>query len=191
MPNPQTSYINRSFTDFYTQLRNRDERAWSQLNFVLKRILFKWFCKKSIHPSKVDEIYNNTISVFLEKFEEVYFKDFSSLKSYIFSIAENKIKEYYRTEKRNNKIDTLESLNYSNYTRYLVEYDNEEYSEKINKIRPLIQKLSKDEQKLIRLIYTEERSFKESAQIMNITEGNLRVIKHRAIEKIKGLLNKT
>lgn len=186
MPIPNSAE-EQSFNEFLDKLKRNDERAWSQLNFVLKRILGKWLSKKNIYKENYAEIYSNVLSVFIEKISSLSFENFTSLKSYIFSIAENKVKEFYRKTTKNNKNEPIEEHFDSDYL-FIIEGDNEDKNERIQKIFQFFSKLTEVEQNVMKLLYIEEKSIKEVSIILGLTEGNVRVIKHRAIEKLKGWL---
>lgn len=179
------------FQKFLGKIRKNEPRAWNQLDFVLKRIILRWIVKKGIAVQDVKDIYNDTITVFLEKFNDVEFDSFTGMKSYVFSIAENKIKEYYRKLSKLNLNEPVDKLNVSSYVEYLGLIDSEEKKEQIKKIYNLLSRLTQQEREIMILAYQQEKSLKEIAAILNLNEGNVRVIKHRAIEKIRKWLNQS
>lgn len=179
------------FQEFLGKIRKNEPRAWNQLDFVLKRIILRWIVKKGIAVQDVKDIYNETIAVFLEKLNDVEFDGFTGMKSYIFSIAENKIKEYYRKLSKLNLNESVDKLNVSSYVEYLGLLDNEEKKEQIKTIYNLLSRLTQQERKIMILAFQQEKSLKEIAAILNLNEGNVRVIKHRAIEKIRKWLNQS
>ena len=185
MSKAKTIDKSQDFNTFHVKLKAHDERAWVQLNFVLKRILLKWLNRKNIIPEHAFEIYCNTIAVFIEKFKELQFENFSGLKSYVFSIAEYKVKEFYRYDSKRRKFDTLDKIPESNYILLMSETDNEKTKEIIQKIHKLFNNLSNIEKNVMMLIYKEEKSHTETAELLGINNGNLRVIKYRALEKLK------
>ncbi|RPH34078.1 MAG: sigma-70 family RNA polymerase sigma factor [Bacteroidales bacterium] len=176
---------NQDFNDLILKLKEHDERAWSQLNFVIKRIVLKWLSNKKLRPEHAYEIYSNTIAVLFEKFRELQFSSFSGLKSYVFSIAENKVKEFYRNDLRSKMQDRLDDVPELCYVLYMTEADGEVASEVVNKIHNLFNKLSKSEKDVMQLLYNEERTNKEASELLGINEGNLRIIKFRALQKLK------
>ncbi len=184
MPKPESTE-GKKFKEFLDKLKGNDERAWSQLNFILKRIISKWLIKKTINTEHFAEIYSNVLTVFIEKITNLSFENFTSLKSYVFTIAENKVKEFYRKNTKNNKNESIEDHLDSSYLS-IIEEDNDENKEKIKKIFQLFNQLTEVEQNVMKLLYKEEKSTKEISKILGIKEGNIRVIKHRAIDKLKG-----
>ncbi len=173
------------FHDFLSKLKRKEQRAWNQLDFVLKRIILRWIAKRGIASESINEIFNDTMAVFIEKFESADFTDFTGMKSYVFSIAENKIKEHYRKISKDNCHEVIENPHVSDYVEYLNIIDKEEKREKIKSIYNLLPRLTEQEREIMILTYQQEKSYSEIASLLHLSEGNVRVIKHRAIEKIR------
>lgn len=180
-----------NFDDFLEKLRINEPRAWNQFDFVLKRVILRWIAGKGVDKEYVKEIYNDTMKIFVEKFNTVKFDSYWGLKSYVFSIAENKIKEHYRKSAKNNLFKPIENASVSNYVEYLDLVDKEEKKHKIKTIYNLFELLNEQERKVMVLSYQEEKTHEEIAAILDISPGNVRIVKHRAIQKIKKWINKT
>jgi len=133
------------FRDFVIKLKEHDDRAWEQLDLVLKRILVKWLNKKGVNTSSFKELYNNIMAVFIEKFQGLTFDDFSSLKSYVFAIAENKVKEFYRAQTREHKTESLDNINSQNYFEGLNAIEENDNQYRLKKIYALFDHLSSQE----------------------------------------------
>ncbi len=187
---PETKAIeDQDFYLFLQRIKQKDERAWNDLQFVLKRILFRWLLKKGINVVDVTEIYNNTMVVFLEKLNDLQFENYSLLKSYIFAVADRKVKEYYRQNNKAKLSDTVEKVQEHDYTGFLFN-DTENNDEILQKVYRFIEKLPLMEMRVLTVLYKDGKSQKEAAGDLKLSEGNLRVIKHRALNKIKTWLNK-
>jgi RNA polymerase sigma factor (sigma-70 family) len=173
------------FGTFLGKLKDRDERSWAQLNFVLKRIIFKWLNRKQIQSDAVTEIYNNTMAVFFEKMPALEFDSFHGLKSYVFSIADNKVKEYYREDARQRRHESLDTRSEYKYVYVMAESDQEDLQERIKRAEKLYDRLAQNEREVMLLVYKEGKSLKEAALIMGLSDVNVRVIKHRALGKMR------
>jgi RNA polymerase sigma-70 factor, ECF subfamily len=188
-PDPNVS-VENNFQDFIARLKDHDERTWGHLDFVLKRIVFKWLGKKGINTTFALEIYNSSMAVLIEKMKKVQFDSYSGLKSYFFSIAENKVREFYRDISKRQLMDSENNLPETNYVFMLEEQENEIKLEKVQVVYKLINTLASIEKQVLTLLFKEEKSYEETAELLGITNGSLRVIKHRAIKKMKKLLAK-
>ena len=183
---PVKSHIDAvDFNGFLEKLKSGDERSWYQLDFVLKRIICKWLNGRNIPVSDSTEIYNTVFSVFFEKLPQTQFESFRNLKSYVFSIAENKVKEYYRNRAKHHRDESLDEVHYSKYLRVILNATQSDNEEQLFKVERCIEMLSEQERKILYLVYREGRPLKEAAGLLSIGESNARVIKHRALEKIK------
>jgi RNA polymerase sigma-70 factor (ECF subfamily) len=183
---PVRSHIDETdFASFLEKLRSRDERSWYRLDFVLKRIICKWLNKKNIPVDESNELYNSIISVFYEKLTGTQFETFKNLKSYVFSIAENKVKEYYRYKAKQRRGEHLDDEHYSKYLIVISNASKTDREEQLFRVERYMEMLSPKERKILSLVYREGRPIKEVAGLLSIGESNARVIKHRALEKIK------
>jgi RNA polymerase sigma factor (sigma-70 family) len=157
----------------------------------LRRIICKWLNGRNIPVSDSTEIYNAVFSVFFEKLPKTQFESFKNLKSFVFSIAENKVKEYYRNRVKHHRDESLDKVHYSKYLRVISNASPSDSEEQLFEVERRIEMLSEQERKILYLVYREGRPLKEVAGLLSIGESNTRVIKHRALEKIrKHMINK-
>jgi len=183
---PTKSHIEEiDFKSFLEKLKTGNERSWYQLDFVLKRIICKWLIKRSIPVDDAIEIYNAVLSVFYEKIQKTSFETFRNLKSYVFSIAENKLKEYYRNRVKRRRDESTDNEHYSKYITAISDAGKVENEEHLIQVERCFKLLTQKERTILNLVYKEGKSLKEVAGILSVGESNARVIKHRALEKIK------
>ena len=183
---PVKSHIDETdFIGFLEKLKCGNARSWYQLDFVLKRIVCKWLNQKSIPVDDSIEIYNSVFSIFYEKIQQTKFENFKNLKSYVFSIAENKVKEFYRNKVNQRRNESIDIEHYSKYIFAITNVKQEEIADQLYKVEQCLQLLSEKERTIIYLVYKEGKLLKEAAKILAIGESNARVIKHRALEKIR------
>ncbi len=181
---------NTGFPLLIEKLKAGENTSWNNLDFILRRVSFKWMLKKGIPMDYADELYQETLLLFFEKFKGCKFESFSKLKSYFFSIADNKSKEFFRA--RNKKIlesgPILETC--SDYSYFIVKSDEEKYVQQVSLVKSIIETLPNKEKNLLILLFKKGKSLKEAAESMNITEGYARVIKLRALNKVRNKLSK-
>lgn len=183
---PTKSHIDEiDFKGFLGKLKTGNERSWYQLDFVLRRIVCKWLIKRNVPVDDAVEIYNAVLSVFYEKIQKTSFETFRNLKSYIFSIAENKLKEYYRNRVKRRRDESVDDENYGKYIIAITDAGKVENEEQLFQVERCFTLLTQKERTILRFVYNEGKSLKEVAGILSVSESNARVIKHRALEKIK------
>ncbi|MCX7948208.1 MAG: RNA polymerase sigma factor [candidate division WOR-3 bacterium] len=109
------------------------------------------------------------------------FKNKSSLKTWIYRITQNHIKNYFR-KKKLRKIISLEFLFEEKHMDFEMEENPYPYS-----IEYLLSKLPEDYRRVIVLFYFEDYDIKEIASILNMNENTVKSKLHRAREKLKKL----
>ena len=107
--------------------------------------------------------------------------DISSFQSWIFTIARNKIIDHYRTRKSFTDLFELENiLEYEDKIVRAIDLDiaSKEFLQVLDKLTP-------DQQQIIRLKFLEDLDNEEIAAVMDKSIGTVRVIQHRAITTLK------
>ncbi len=126
--------------------------------------------------------------------EDVFVKLFAKLKDleqtgafegWLFQIARNQVIDYYRSKKQTIAIEDVE--NTLEYETNIVDVVNLQ-TEQIVFIK-LLKELAPEQQQVIKLKFLEELDNAVIAQMLNKTEGAIRVIQHRAIAKLKELID--
>lgn len=104
-------------------------------------------------------------------------QEINSFGSWIFTIARNKIIDYYRTKKA--VTDLVEIENLLHYNDRITEGLDLDFQTK--EFLALLPHLSPDQQQVMRLKFFEDLNNDEIGAIMGKTSGTIRVIQHRAI----------
>lgn len=127
--------------------------------------------------------------------EDVFIKAFSGLKSlqkdsvfesWLYQIARNRIIDYYRSKKLIIPLDEVE--NTLEYETNVVDVVNLEAQQKI--FIKLLKELSPEQQTVIKMKFLEGLENEEIATMLDKPEGTIRVIQHRAITKLKLLIER-
>jgi RNA polymerase sigma factor (sigma-70 family) len=105
------------------------------------------------------------------------FKSSSMLKSYFFSILENKTKESTRNNRftTDTIVDTLEGDSV---------LETNEYDDTYLHVKKEMKKLTSNEQYILTAFYMYDKSLLYISKVLNLSYENCRVIKHRAIKKL-------
>lgn len=128
--------------------------------------------------------------------EEVFIKAFSGIgglaspeafEGWLFKIARNMVIDYYREKKQLVDIQDLE--NTLEYESNILDSVNLQLNQKT--LLKILKTLPSDQQTVIRLRFMEEMEIEQIAEILEKSEGAIRVIQHRAIEKLKNILEET
>ena len=129
-----------------------------------------------------------TSKVFLRCYENIDKFDPSkgSESTWIFTIARNLLKNYYRDRKVTASIDNMEGF------EIVDDVDVEEeigHAERLEEIRafldPRIDKLDGVKRQILMMRYYDEMNSKDIAQVMHMTAGNVRIILKRTLDKLR------
>ena len=148
--------------------------------------IYRFVYFKVSHREEAEDL---THQVFLKSWEniadyELYEFPFSS---WLYRIARNQTIDYYRTKKSNSSLESIAETKSLEDDEIISELIDDSFN--IKKIKEAIVLLSDDQQNVIILRFIEDLSPKETAEIMDKTEGAIKILQHRAIKKLKEILN--
>lgn len=106
--------------------------------------------------------------------------------SWLYRMARNQVIDFYRTKKEETSIDDLDPdfLKKDSETEFSFDLDLE-----IKAVREAILTLKPEHQDVLIMRFMEDLSVKEVAEAMNRTEGAVKVLQYRAMEKLRTTLN--
>lgn len=137
-----------------------------------------------------NEIVSNVFFKAMKKIELFRFFDSqrTSFSAWLYRIAGNEICQYFRQNKRRNNI--IEQVKLNSPTPQDSHPENPRPVLNFETVRKYLSELSQDDQNLITLRFFEKLSYREISQIFRKKEGALKVRMHRALNKLRGLLDK-
>ncbi len=125
--------------------------------------------------------------------EEVFLKAFTRISSvnenkaflgWLYQIARNQVIDYYRGKKMTISLDEVENtLEYETNVIDVVNLEQQQIS-----LLKFIKELPQDQQIVLKLKFFEDLDNSEISEILNKSEGAIRVIQHRAITKLQELI---
>lgn len=151
------------------------ERIWSEYKTALKRFLHS----KVSNDEDVEDLLQEILIKSYNNFHTI--KDHSSVKSWLFQIANNTIIDFYR-KKRRNKDLAVENI-------WHVENDNKAQSELSDCIIPFIKALPEEQANLLTAIDIEKKSQKAYAEELNISYSTLKSKVQKSRTLLKGLFD--
>jgi RNA polymerase sigma-70 factor, ECF subfamily len=125
--------------------------------------------------------------------EEVFLKAYGKISTinsdasfvgWLYQIARNKVIDYYRDKKQVIALEEVE--NFLEYESNIVDLVNLDQQQKV--LLELIKRLGPDQQTVLKLKFLEDLDNAEIAAILNKSEGSIRVIQHRAIQKLQEII---
>ena len=186
--------MNFSSDDFLFRIKNREHEAVSELVSAYHEVLIKAAIKQGLSFDQADEVSQAVWSTFFEKIEN--FEGRSHIRTYLFGILYNKIKEIWRSNKKyTEEFDdkTLEHLFNQRGSYAQAPQDPQDWLE--NKdlgiiILELIEKLPEAQKMAFILKEIEGESTEDICKILDISVTNLGVLIYRAKNKLRLALEK-
>lgn len=135
------------------------------------------------HKEIAEDVLSDTFTKAWQKINQI--NTASALSGWLYQIAKNNIIDYYRLKKELVPLTEVEEI--------LEDEVNPVDTVSVNlqqvKILKVLDQLSVDQQQVIKYRFFEDLTSEEIAYVMGKTEVSVRVIQHRAIERLKELLN--
>lgn len=160
-----------------------DMEAFSRLYDLLVNPIYRYIAFKVPKEEAMDL----TETVFLRVWEHLqsYKANSGQFSSWVFRIAHNLVVDYYRLHRQHASIDEVVVVDENR------EADPKKMAEnKINQaiLKSAIGKLKKKYQQVLLLKYISGLESREIARLMHRTEGSLRILKFRALQSLKKVL---
>ena len=165
--------------------KNKNQKAQTQLINLFWVDVFSFVMKKVQDEHVADEL---TVSVFSKVLAKLdLFDPNFQFKTWILTIAQNSIIDYWRKKARENEDSTD---NFDGFKNHLALSPEELLisEEDQKQIITIIESLDSNYQEIIRLRFFEEKSIKEIAEELNLTVANTKVRIMRAKKVLAALL---
>ena len=162
-----------------------DIKLFDQVYKDYQKSIMGFFAKRVSNYSDCEEMTSDVFTNFYKHMES-YDETRCKLSTWLFVIADNRLKNYYRAMKDDVSMDEIE-----------MDFESKEISiedgvlldESRQEMLNALDKLSERERSLIILRFYEGMSGAETAERLGISEINARVIQKRALEKLKKILS--
>lgn len=126
---------------------------------------------------------DTTSQVFLKAMNKLHKYEYRGVpfSAWLYRIASNEVTQYFRHSKKN-RVVSIQDSHVSN----LIEEDYEDNFEvQKQELMKMLSDLKEDDLIMVELRFFEQRSFKEIADILDMTESNAKVKTYRIIERMK------
>lgn len=132
---------------------------------------------------------DTTSQVFLKAMNKLHKYEYRGVpfSAWLYRIASNEVTQYFRKSSKNRVVSIQDS-----HVSSLVEEDYEDNFEAQKQIlMRMLSELKENDLIMVELRFFEQRSFKEIANILNMTESNAKVKTYRIIERMKKKVKKS
>ncbi|OGE73746.1 MAG: hypothetical protein A3I07_03340 [Candidatus Doudnabacteria bacterium RIFCSPLOWO2_02_FULL_42_9] len=170
--------------DIFKKAQSGDDEAFGLIYDHFAGKIYKFIFFRVSHTQVAEDILADTFIKGWQKLTQV--NSPAALSAWLYQIAKNNIIDYYRIKK--DSVDLAEVENFLEDETDIVDEANLTIDQQ--KILVLIEELPEEQKQIIKYKFLEELENEEIAYITGKSEGAIRVIQHRAISKLKELLNK-
>lgn len=182
---------NQSILD---SIRLGDNKILEQLYKEHRIVFTSWFIKNyNLSSDDAIEIYQNSFTIFYFNVRNGKITELnSSLKTYLFAIGKNLMKERNRSNIKNSKFDFDIEKVHSENNSFVVGNILDEYlkSNQIILVRNLLEKIGDPCRKLLTLIFIKDYSYDSVVQEMNYSDERVaRKRKSVCLQKMRDLVN--
>lgn len=181
----------KSEKDVLDSIRNGNDRVMEKVYFRYKEEFVSWTIKKfGISQDDALDHYQDTLTIFFEKVINGSITVIeSSLKTYLFGIGKNRVRQQFDDENRKERHG--EGL--AEHYRFLAEDEDASvvFEEARNQTQGLFEAIGEACKEILRLFYYEKKSMSEIARLMgHKSEAVSRTTKKRCLEKIRSKVKK-
>lgn len=165
--------------------QHKDPGAFGQLYGLFAEPLFRYFYFRTndrlVSEELVSEVFLKVVEA-IGKFQLPKRSQARTFSGWIFRIAYNKVVDAYRGRKREVvELDESISASFTAHEQVDRMLENKE-------LRAAIQRLTPEQQQVVRLRFFEGMSNEEVAQVMGLTVGAVKAMQHRALLTIDKLM---
>ena len=170
------------------QVKNGDLEKLGLLFERYNRILFAFFYRLGNDREVCEDLIQN-VFMRIVKYKK-NFKGEGQFKHWMFHIARNVHADHYRA---NSKLGNRESMD--NYHDRITDHSEvlakDEVDQNIGLLKKCISMMDQEKQELLTLSKLEGMKYKDIGELMNCTEGAVKVKVFRALKELKELFQKT
>jgi len=143
------------------------------------------FAARRLRPTSVDDFTHDALALFIEALRAGRIQDVSRLAGFALGICRNLARERARTDERRRDL----SLKYAPTEAELAAWDAQ-LSVRRDHLEDCYSQLTERSRRVIRSTFCDDVSDGEIAQQLEITEANVRIIRHRTLAALRACLDK-
>jgi RNA polymerase sigma-70 factor (ECF subfamily) len=167
-PNPKQ---NQEVSDLVQQAISGSESAFGRIYDIYYDRVYRFVFYRVNHKEIAEDLVAETFIRIWKKISEI--QEAAAFQGWMYQIARNLVIDHYRSRKADT--DIFEKTNLGFQQREFLE---------------ALKQLSDEQQLVIKLKFLDDLDNKEISQILEKSEGAIRVIQHRAIAELKTLIDK-
>lgn len=156
----------------------------SEKNDIYKqfnRKVFYYFFGKNVSEDDAEDLTANVFVKFFDKADD-FDPSKSSPSTLIYRMAHNTLIDFWRVRKQHSALDEEIACDDTTLDAILNE-------ETLNELAQALMRLGERERALIVLVYYDNKTLKESAEILKMSYSNAKIVMKKALEQLKDFLD--
>lgn len=175
---------NAGLAEFIAKAKQGDSVAFGQIYDLYFQKIYKFIYYRIGHKQMAEDLAED---VFIKTFAKLSsLADTGLFEGWLYQIARNQVIDYYRQKKLTVDLETIE--NTLEYETNVVDLINLQYQQAI--LLKLLKELGAEAQAVIKMKFLEDLDTAEIAGILGKSQGAIRVLQHRALNKLIELRKK-
>ncbi|HEX9502775.1 MAG TPA: RNA polymerase sigma factor [Patescibacteria group bacterium] len=166
----------------FKEAQNGDTAAFALIYDHFSAKIYKFIFFRVGHKEVAEDVLSDTFVKGWQKINQV--NSPSALSAWLYQIAKNNIIDYYRLKKETVALEDVQDF----LEDEVNPIDLTSLNIQQKKILDVLHELPAEQQEVIKYKYFEDLSNEEIAYILGKNEGTIRVIQHRALAKLKEIL---
>ncbi len=143
---------------------------------------------------QIEDLVQEAYFRFYKNYEYKLSGDSSECKRILLGICLNIYREWVRSRVESSSVEYVDEYDYENEVSYFEAYENDNFDEENEKrksmLREAINTLNSNVKQVLELRFIQQKTRKEVARIMNITEDQVHTYQKRGVKYLKEILNK-
>ena len=177
------NWSDEQLVKLYSESSNKDAFKEIYVRYIDK--VYRFVYSRTGNKTSAEDITSDTFITLINILPA--FRGDSSLKSFIFGIAINKIRQFWSTNQKNQ----MESFDEETQEIFIDDDDNEAEVDKILVVvNSILDKLPENYKSILQQRFINGKNIKDTANLLNLSEENVRVIQFRAIKKAREIYDK-
>jgi RNA polymerase sigma-70 factor (ECF subfamily) len=175
------------FNKLAHRLKDGDRQAGEEIFDYFSRQIYRFFVVKTSNRETAEDL---TQEVFLKAIDkiETFNENLGSFSGWLWQIAKNTVKDYYRKKKTVFLSDFV--LKNKENSDFLAGKNDGQSEQRMAEILDLVKDLNEEEQEVFSLHYLSDLSYREISNTLGKSESSLRVLVHRVNKKIRKIFNR-
>ncbi len=178
----------------WRKIQKGDEKSFAELYDLYVEKLYKFVFLKINNPAKAEEIVQDIFLKLWKLGQDEAKREVRNVLALLYKMARFAVIDYYRSTNaaKAKEIVSIDELAASQELEITVDIEQEEEMDQqytLEQVKRALADLPEIYKDVVMMRFMDEMDYKEIAEVIGKEEGNVRVLVHRALKKLREILN--